>query len=167
MRLPVLIISTLTSLIIFFVGKRFIGFYATLSGLSLFCYSEFGIFYATHGRGYFLMVLCVVLALISFILFLKFNQKKTFVKTSISLKTQSDFYLIVFIGNSILGFYTIPVFLYPFLSIVILGFLNFVYDRNRSAIKKSNIVSSNYCYIDICTLLANYSSKWSRGYCWE
>ncbi|UZR94688.1 glycosyltransferase family 39 protein [Chondrinema litorale] len=107
-RIPVLLLSTFTSIFLFAVIKKYLNFNIALVASCLFSFSEYGLFYSVHGRGYELMIICFIIASISLIKIINIGSK---------------YYFIVFIGASVLGFYTIPVFLYPFASIMLFALI--------------------------------------------
>jgi len=108
MRLPALLISTITSALFFLVIKKYLGFIFSYATVVSFSFSEYGMFYAVHGRGYFLMLLLFIVAAVSFIR---------------SINLGSRYYFILFCAAASMGFYTIPIFAYPLASLLIAGFV--------------------------------------------
>jgi hypothetical protein len=104
MRLPSFIISMVLSFVLFLSVKKYYGFLTGLFTLVLFSFSDHVNFYSIQGRGYILLTFFTFIAGYSLIKYL-YGRK--------------DVYLLFFILSSVLGFYTIPVFLYPFLSFAI------------------------------------------------
>jgi hypothetical protein len=101
MRLPAFVSGLILSTSLFLVLKKYLGFKVALLSIIIFSLSEQINFYSSQGRGYMLFSLFVFLSFYSLGQFL-FNARK--------------FYLLLFVVSSVLGFYTIPVFLYPFSS---------------------------------------------------
>src|SRR5690606_16623176 len=71
--------------------------------------------YAVHGRGYILLLLCTIIATVAL---MKLVQQKSLI------------YWLLFMLASVAGFLTIPIFLYPFASLVIFGAGYFLSTRN-------------------------------------
>ncbi|WP_020533660.1 hypothetical protein [Flexithrix dorotheae] len=108
MRLPVLLISTITTILIFTLVKYYSNFRIAFWGSLLFSLSEYGLFYAVHGRGYFLLLLILIFCILSLFKIVKGGFK---------------YYYAIFIIASILGFFTIPVFIFPFASLITFGLI--------------------------------------------
>ncbi|MFC5271083.1 hypothetical protein [Adhaeribacter terreus] len=83
-------------------------------------FSNYALFYAVHGRGYTLLLFCTIVATLAL---LKIVQQK------------DPAYWLVFILASVAGFLTIPIFLYPFGSLVIFGAGYFLITRNFRGLK--------------------------------
>jgi uncharacterized protein with PQ loop repeat len=60
--------------------------------------------FTTQGRGYGVQLLCMTIAIISLVEWLRYGQEK-YMKT-------------IFIASSVLGFYAVPTYLYPFVSML-------------------------------------------------
>ncbi|HXA01905.1 MAG TPA: glycosyltransferase family 39 protein [Cytophagaceae bacterium] len=101
MRLPAFLSGLALSFLFFLVLKKYLGFQISLLSTIIFSLSEQTNFYSSQGRGYILVTFFVFLAFYSLGQFL-FNSRR--------------FYLLLFVVSSVLGFYTLPVFLYPFAS---------------------------------------------------
>jgi hypothetical protein len=101
MRLPSFFVSIVLSFLLFISVKKYYGFLTALFTLVLFSLSENINFYSIQGRGYILLILLILLSGLTLVKYL-FDRK--------------EIYLFLFIIFSALGFYTIPIFLYPFLS---------------------------------------------------
>jgi hypothetical protein len=106
LRLPALLISFLATVYIFFQVYRHTSFWVAFTGVCLFCFSYHGLFYSIHARGYFLIAGFSVMAAFSVFDFVQTRKRK---------------YLLPSLVASCLGFYTVPVFLYPFLSLLVFG----------------------------------------------
>ncbi|MFN6946272.1 MAG: hypothetical protein ACK4ND_15085 [Cytophagaceae bacterium] len=102
MRIPSLLAGLLMVVGTFLWLKKETGFLPGLLGTLLLAFSSPFIFYASHGRGYILLILFVLLAL--------------YFSTRIH---QGLFYRLCFVLSCVFGFYTIPVFLYPYLVIAV------------------------------------------------
>jgi hypothetical protein len=104
MRLPSFLISLVLSFLLFITAKKYYGFLIALFTLVIFSFSDNVNFYSIQGRGYMLLTFFAFISAVSLVKYL-FGEKKV--------------YLLVFMISSALGFYTIPVFLYPFLSLAL------------------------------------------------
>jgi hypothetical protein len=104
MRLPSFLISLALSFLLFVTVKKYHGFLIALFTLVVFSFSDNVNFYSIQGRGYILLTFFAFISALSLVKYL-FGERKV--------------YLFVFIVSSVLGFYTIPVFLYPFLSLAL------------------------------------------------
>ncbi|HSI90556.1 MAG TPA: glycosyltransferase family 39 protein, partial [Adhaeribacter sp.] len=107
LRLPSLLISLVVTVYLFLVLKRFAGFWVALLGVGLFCFSNLGIYYSFHARGYFLMTGLSAAAAFCLLQFIRTGRRSA---------------LWLFGLASVLGFYTVPVFLYPFVALAGFGF---------------------------------------------
>jgi hypothetical protein len=121
MQMPVFVLSAAGGIMVYLALRSVFPFVVTYFGVSGFAFSYLGLFYAVHGRGYFLLTLCSVFAAISIF---KIYERK------------SEHYWLVFLLSSVAGFFTIPVFLYPFLGLLFFGFAAFIFSRNRRAFLK-------------------------------
>jgi Dolichyl-phosphate-mannose-protein mannosyltransferase len=104
MRLPTFITGLCLSILFFLVLKKYLGFQIALLATIIFSLSEQTNFYSSQGRGYILVTFFAFLSFYSLAQFIFYDRK---------------FYLLLFVISSILGFYTLPVFLYPFSSMVV------------------------------------------------
>ncbi|MCS7005059.1 MAG: hypothetical protein NZM38_07005 [Cytophagales bacterium] len=103
-RIPVLLQSIMTYAFAYsWIVKRY-GILSAVCAIVLFAFSEYGLFYSVHGRGYWAVMFSTYLA---FWLLEKYFQ------------TPQRVYLFVFVFVCLYGFYCVPVFLYPFLSILV------------------------------------------------
>jgi hypothetical protein len=114
MRLPSFITGIALSFLFFMILKKYLGFQISLLSTIIFSLSEQTNFYSSQGRGYILLTFFVFLAVYSIGQFF-FNHRK--------------FYLLLFVISSVLGFYTLPVFLYPFSSMFLWSL--FIIWKNR------------------------------------
>ena len=143
MRLPSVILSVFTFYVVL-IGLKKIGDFNKAILASFLIQIAFNYFlYSFQGRGYVLMVLLVVVNLYSLL------------KLEKELKWE---YQGLFVCSAVLGFYTIPVFIYPFSSIVLFGLF-----RNRIAFKKVVVlgvviaIGVLMCYAPI-VLVSGYKS---------
>ncbi|MGB0525108.1 MAG: hypothetical protein ACPGJS_19195 [Flammeovirgaceae bacterium] len=110
MRVPSLAFSILTIPLAYLLLRRHVKFSVALLCLALFSFNEFSLFYATHGRGYAMQLFFMVSSLWAG---LQFSQ------------TKNHSSQLIFTLTCILGFYTIPSFLYFFCSLLLAYFLQF------------------------------------------
>lgn len=116
LKLPTLLISIFTTVSLYFLLRSVLKFgiaFPVLVGLSL---TNGALYYSLHGRGYYLLLLCTACAAV------------TLYK---ALEKSSNFYWVIFILSSLIGFLTIPVFLYPFAAIILFGVISLFRNRNR------------------------------------
>ena len=112
-RLLSLISSIVAILLLFiFLQKKF-GFAPAFLGAIFFSFSSVNLFYSVQARGYSLVNLFVLISLIS-------------LQQALAGKKA---YWYVYILASVLGFYTIPVFLYPFSSFLAYALLLHIKDK--------------------------------------
>jgi hypothetical protein len=135
MRMPSMLAGLALTAFIFMTLKKHIGFHvATLSAI-IFSLTEQANFYSTQGRGYILFTFFVFLAAYSLMQVL-FHQRKL--------------YLFLFIVTSVLGFYTLSVFLYPFASMFLWSLFIVWKTRDRIMLIK---VAGIYSLISILVLV--------------
>jgi hypothetical protein len=104
LRLPVFVFATLFSAIYFLIITKKWGFSTALTSFFLFSFSEYGMFYAAHARGYYLQLLCLLMSSLFLYSFYKQNRQTT----------NEKFDLLFFILFSAWGFWAIPTYLYAF-----------------------------------------------------
>lgn len=121
MQLPAFLLSTIGSMVLYLALRSVFPFVVVYFGFAGFNFSFLALYYATHGRGYFLVTLCAAFTAIA--LFKIFER-------------QSDLYWLVFLLCTIIGFTAIPVYLYPFAGLLIFGLVAFAFSGNRLAIVK-------------------------------
>lgn len=112
MRVPTFCISLVGTFGMFLVLIRYGSFAIASFSLGIFSLSQPGVFFAIAGRGYFLLT---VLAFIAFFSMLGAMYRPERIKA----------YWVIFIISSICGFYTVPTFLYCFISVLLVGIFNF------------------------------------------
>lgn len=117
MRLPALIISLslFTELFLFIRGNA--NWKIALSGSWLFFTTPYGLFYATHGRGYILTTLLALLLLKVGLRWAKRNRKL-------------DCILLIVISS--LGVFTVPTFIFPLISFYCILFFWLAFKKGRS-----------------------------------
>ncbi|MFL5731174.1 MAG: hypothetical protein ACJ75J_16925, partial [Cytophagaceae bacterium] len=108
LRLPSFLFSVILMVLFFFVVRKYTEFYTAGLSTVLFSLSEQVNFYSGQGRGYVLLLLLVLISMYSLGQVL-FHDRK--------------FYFLLFIKAAFLGFYTMPIFLYPFSSMVVWSLL--------------------------------------------
>jgi hypothetical protein len=108
MRLPAVLIGWLT--IRFFLGilLHFFPFRLAYPAALLWAFSPYCWYYSIHGRGYGLVYLCFLLAAASCIKQLYAQREQVWLKRG-------------FVISSTLGFYAVPVYLYPFCGMALLA----------------------------------------------
>lgn len=116
LRLPVFIISIVFFFQLYLFIKSLSNWKSGLLGTWFFFLTPYGFFYSSHGRGYLLMSLCVLLILISGLRWMK-NERNT------------D--LLLFILFTSLGLFTIPTFIYPLSSVILLVVVSRIMERRR------------------------------------
>lgn len=109
MRLPSLIISMMTFILLFVFVKRGSNFFTAISTVwilnTFFSYN----YYSVSGRGYILYVLCFVCTIYAL------HQ---------SIITKKQYYVVFYGMFSIIGLCTIPTFVYPVVSCFIIGIIS-------------------------------------------
>jgi|GEM_PF-4307278 len=120
MRAPAVLVSTTVTISLFLILKKYFRFTVAFVSIILFSFSEYGIFYATHGRGYFLMLFFFA---ISFICLIR------------SITLGSRYYFILFCVASSLGLYTIPIFVYPLASMLVAGIIYAFNEKNTRKVR--------------------------------
>ncbi|WP_028982024.1 hypothetical protein [Sporocytophaga myxococcoides] len=131
MRLPSFIISLLLGGVLFLFYKKHFSFFTAITAYLFYSLSFEMNFYAVQGRGYLLLTLCV------------------FILTIVCFKyttTQKGAYIWIYTLISIAGFYTIPTFLYPFVSSMIFLHIYFFLNKNIGPLFK--------IYTATCAVLA-------------
>ncbi|MDW7695354.1 glycosyltransferase family 39 protein [Flammeovirgaceae bacterium SG7u.111] len=161
LRLPTFFASILLFIFQFVLVKRYFGFYLALSASILFGFSEYGNFYSTHGRGYILLTLLTFLSY--------------FFLLSASIRKQPSTYYFFFIISSSLAFYTLPTFLYPFLTLIILTFFFLLSSWNIQHLKYLLIScavitgATLFLYLPILTVSgidAIIGNRWVKSLSW-
>ncbi|WP_375436173.1 hypothetical protein [uncultured Hymenobacter sp.] len=116
MRLPTFVAAAVGTVLGYLLLVRSGGFWAATLATGLFSLSPLGLYYAVAGRGYFLQITLLLLAFSATVALLQ-------------LPTYRRLGWLLFVGASILGFYTIPTFLYPFVSLSLGLLVGFAWQR--------------------------------------
>jgi hypothetical protein len=135
MRMPSILAGLALSAFVFLILKKHVDFQIAILSVIVFSLAEQINFYSTQGRGYILLTLFVFLAAYSLIQVL-FQQRK--------------FYLFLFAISSVLGFYTLSVFLYPFVCMFLWSLFVAWRSRDRFMLIK---VTGIYLLISILVLI--------------
>ncbi|MBK0403166.1 glycosyltransferase family 39 protein [Adhaeribacter sp. BT258] len=115
LKLPALLIS-LALFPVVYLGLRSVFKFPVAFIAAVGCaFSNYALYYAVHGRGYTLLLFCTAIASLAM---LKIVQQR------------APVYWFIFMLASVAGFLTIPVFLYPFASLVLFGATYFLFVRN-------------------------------------
>ncbi|KAA9340184.1 hypothetical protein [Adhaeribacter soli] len=125
-QLPVYFISIISTVVIYLALRSFLPFAAVYLAVSGFSFSYMALFYSVHGRGYFLVAVCSALAAIALIKI---------------LERKEDIYWLVFLVCTIAGFYTVPVFLYPFVAMLLFAIKVFVHENDRYSLGRLALVT--------------------------
>jgi len=115
-RTPAFFISLIGTFTTYLLLLRFTNFTVAAFAIFLFCLSPYGLEYSFVGRGYFLLFCFVSLGFFS----------------TIGLATsqcKNRLYWFVLAASSILGIYTVPTYLYPFLSSLFILAIYFLWYR--------------------------------------
>ena len=116
MRVPTFVAAAVGTILGYLLLVRSGGFWAATLATGLFSLSPLGLYYAVAGRGYFLQITLLLLAFSATVALLQ-------------LPTYRRLGWLLFVSASILGFYTIPTFLYPFVSLGLGLLIGFVWQR--------------------------------------
>lgn len=116
MRIPTFVAAAVGTILGYLLLARSGGFWAATLATGLFSLSPLGLYYAVAGRGYFLQITLLLLAFSATVALL---QPRAYRRLG----------WLLFVGASILGFYTIPTFLYPFVSLSIGLLAGFAWQR--------------------------------------
>ncbi|MCC2544828.1 hypothetical protein LJY25_00090 [Hymenobacter sp. BT175] len=121
MRLPTLLVGLGGTTLLYALLLRYLRFYGATLALALFSLSPFTLYHSAVGRGYLLVSVCAGLAFFGLLAMLHSRQ---FSRTGAAL----------FVCSSVAGFYTIPIFLYPFLSFLLYAGAYLLGVRRKSAL---------------------------------
>ncbi|MDF7811653.1 hypothetical protein [Hymenobacter sp. YC55] len=116
MRIPTFVAAALGTFLGYLLLMRSGGFWAATLATGLFSLSPLGLYYAVAGRGYFLQITLLLFAFSATVALLQ-------------LPSYRRLGWLFFVGASILGFYTIPTFLYPFASLSLSLLVGFAWQR--------------------------------------
>jgi hypothetical protein len=122
MKIPALLIGLVLSVSFWLVVSRYVTYPVALVAAALFSFAEPVFYYSLQGRGYALLMLFVLLATHSALNIVR--------QVKFSFPAYFWFWL-----SCTLGFYTIPIFLYPFMSLVAFICFHVLLRRKYSSFK--------------------------------
>ncbi|MGB0916359.1 MAG: hypothetical protein ACPGU4_02115 [Flavobacteriales bacterium] len=111
MRLVSVIAGLANAFLLFKILREKVSVRISIYGVLLWITSLGGFVYATHARGYGLQLVFVLLSILTVMRWKKALQSNSSVNEKM--------YLIIFAGASCLGFFTIPTFWFPFVSVIV------------------------------------------------
>lgn len=115
MRLPNIFFSVIFSLQLYYFLRKHFDTRTALLSIWLFFLTPHGLFYLAHGRGYLLFAVCTLAMLDSGLCWITHKKNTP---------------LFIFSLSCVVGFFTIPSFLYPFVSFVPLLFFWVIAEKN-------------------------------------
>lgn len=137
LRIPSLLIGIVACLIFAGIVFRYFGFRASLIGSAVFTFLPFSTYYGYMARGYGLVLLAFVIGLYT------------------TLKIISDgenrLNWFAWIVSSVIGFYSIPIYLYPFVSLTLLLFIGIIWRAHYRKILE--LFLSGFIVTTIVTIL--------------
>lgn len=139
LRLAAMLPNLLAVVTFFFCLRRYFKPFASWLGVILLAISFPMVYYGFVARGYSLIVLFFVIGFFSVLKILKDNRNE-----------RAWNFLVI---SSVLGFYTIPVYLYPFVSLFGFVFIYFISTKNIKSIQKT----IKYGLLTVCLVLLLYS----------
>lgn len=101
LRLPVFLTGSLTSLLFWFFTKEYFGKTTAFISLSFFAFCLPFSFYSVYGRGYIFIILFTLIAIWALLKLME--------------APKNNYYFITLLGAIVLGFYSIPTFLYVYI----------------------------------------------------
>ncbi|HEX8426758.1 hypothetical protein [Hymenobacter sp.] len=119
MRIPTFAAAAVGTILGYLLLVRSGGFWAATMATGLFGLSPLGLYYSVAGRGYFLQITLLLFAFAATVALLQ-------------LPTYRRLAWLLFVVASILGFYTIPTFVYPFVSLGLGLLLGLAWQRRWS-----------------------------------
>lgn len=126
LRLPSIITTLIASICFFYLSTKFLSKNTSLILLTLFCFSYPVIHYGYQARGYSLLMLSFIICFYSVL-------KICYSKNSISKFKK---YTLLLSCGAIMGFYTMPSFLYPYFTCISFVFIHMILEK-----KYKNILS--------------------------
>jgi hypothetical protein len=132
LRLPSFLFSLLLMTLFFLVVRKYTDFHTAGLSAVLFFLSEQVNFYSAQGRGYILLLLLILISVYSLRQVL-FHER--------------PFYFLLFIKAAVFGFYTMPIFLYPFSSMMVWALIVVFKKRNPELFFKIFIAGILICVI--------------------
>ncbi len=136
MKIPVFIISLVSPIIFFLFLRRSFNFFLSFIAILIFSFNSYEMYYSYNGRGYILMNLLLII-----------STGCLYKLASISDKNKILVLRTIFIISSFLGFYTIPIFIFPFLGMI--AWFLFISIINKNFKKLTNVIID----ISIITLI--------------
>jgi hypothetical protein len=121
LKIPSLIVSLLASVLLFLFLIRYFNFSVSVLGTLLFSFWGQFFVYSLFGRGYVLMTLFTIVATFSVIEIISGKNEK--------------FVWHIYVASSILGFYTMVIYFYPFISLLIVLLIFIISEKKYSFIK--------------------------------
>lgn len=126
LRIPNLILATIASLLFFVTFSKLFSKKIALYLLPLFCFTFVFMHYAYLSRGYMLVIVSFIVCFYATIRLCSLEN---------TFKKDLKYYILLSLA-SIIGFYTIPTFLYAFFSIFSYLFLYFLIQKNITKLKQ-------------------------------
>ncbi|NUM32167.1 MAG: hypothetical protein HUU47_07565 [Bacteroidetes bacterium] len=118
LRLPAFFIGLFSSLVFYFCAKQYLKKFGLWIAFLMFSFAFPSVYYGFAARGYSLILLMFIIGFFAALKIVEGKKK----------------YWYCFSLSSAIGFYTIPVYLYPFVTIILFLFLSFLANKNRSEI---------------------------------
>jgi len=116
LRIPSILIGIVACLIFATIVFRYFGFKASLVGSAVFTFLPVSTYYGYMARGYGLTLLAFVIGL--------------YATLKIMSDSENRLNWFAWIVSSVLGFYSIPIYLFPFVSLTLLLFINIIWQAN-------------------------------------
>lgn len=133
LRLPAFLAGTLMAPAAYITGRRFFSAPGALGAAALMAVTRVFISYSDNGRGYTLLILFALL-LANF--------------AGILVKRQSNSALVAYALTTALGFYTIPIFLYPWAGVSLWVAATYIFDQEPRQIKVQRLT----VFLRMCAL---------------
>lgn len=122
MKLPAFLAGVVLSGLIFVLFRKYFSFFVSYVLFLFFSFSPYIFYYSIHGRGYVLLIVCALVCMIGIVRAIE--------------ERYALYYWLLFILSAWAGFYTIPVFLFPFASFVVFGLVYSLWMRAGRKIKE-------------------------------
>jgi uncharacterized membrane protein len=137
-KLPSLILSTVSFPLIYIALRSCFSFPVTYVGWTGYSFSYFALTYAVNGRGYSLLAVCCAFMTIALLKL---------------LQTRETFYWLIYIISVVAGFYTIPIFIYPFVAVSV-GFMLVLLTKREWNLLKHFVLADFFAGIGVLLLYA-------------
>jgi hypothetical protein len=121
LKIPSLLLSLIASALLFLFLIKYFNFSISILGTLLFSFWGQFFVYSLFGRGYVLMTLFTIVATFSVIEIISGKNEK--------------FVWHIYVASSILGFYTMVIYFYPFVSLLVLLLIFIVFEKKYLLIK--------------------------------